>query len=223
MKPEIECPFSADALREKHWKEGWRLDQLATLACVITGEEIDEEQIRAWLAEKGIAERQPGKPATTIHAPARPARVYGQQGRPKSPIETRACAHCGNAVTRRAYQFTAGPERTYCNDACHRAARQAAKQERREKAQTALAVPELGQELGILPRLKRCTHCKQELPIADFARDKERADGLANTCRACNKERCRRFYEQNREQQIERSKANKARRQEKASESDTHA
>lgn len=34
---------------------------------------------------------------------------------------------------------------------------------------------------------KRCTHCKRELPLDAYTKDRSRYDGLMNRCRACNK------------------------------------
>lgn len=34
--------------------------------------------------------------------------------------------------------------------------------------------------------MKRCTRCKQDLPVASFSKDKTRGDGLQASCKRCN-------------------------------------
>ena len=36
--------------------------------------------------------------------------------------------------------------------------------------------------------LKRCSHCKQSLPLSEFNRNAAQRDGFGNQCRTCNKE-----------------------------------
>ena len=35
---------------------------------------------------------------------------------------------------------------------------------------------------------KKCTHCKEMIPLSDFYPDKARSDGLQTVCKKCNNE-----------------------------------
>ncbi|GED87973.1 hypothetical protein TNCT6_50580 [Streptomyces sp. 6-11-2] len=49
------------------------------------------------------------------------------------------------------------------------------------------------------PNAKQCTKCKRELPLAAFARDKNRRDGLQVHCRECVAEYSAAHYRRRRE------------------------
>jgi len=49
---------------------------------------------------------------------------------------------------------------------------------------------------------KVCTACKQSRPTSEFNRRARSADGLQNVCRACNRQRARRYYAEHREAHI---------------------
>lgn len=46
---------------------------------------------------------------------------------------------------------------------------------------------------------KVCSRCKEEKSISDFNKDRSRKDGIRGTCRACAKEKRRKYREENRE------------------------
>jgi hypothetical protein len=48
----------------------------------------------------------------------------------------------------------------------------------------------------------RCYVCGETKPIGDFYRDASKAAGRMSRCRACDLEKCRRYYEQNRERKL---------------------
>jgi hypothetical protein len=65
---------------------------------------------------------------------------------------------------------------------------------------------------------KICGHCKRELPLEAFGRDRSRKDGLFNWCKKCNRADClRRFHEKTKKQPvyIERSRIALANRKQK--------
>jgi hypothetical protein len=47
--------------------------------------------------------------------------------------------------------------------------------------------------------MKNCTLCKNDLPIAEFNKSKDKKDGLQSMCRECSKKRSRQYYAENRE------------------------
>jgi len=49
---------------------------------------------------------------------------------------------------------------------------------------------------------KRCTGCGWELRLSQFARDASKASGFKSSCKACDREKSRRYYEQNREKKL---------------------
>jgi hypothetical protein len=49
---------------------------------------------------------------------------------------------------------------------------------------------------------KRCTRCGWELRLSMFAKDASKKSGYKSWCRACDNERCRRYYEANREKKL---------------------
>jgi hypothetical protein len=55
--------------------------------------------------------------------------------------------------------------------------------------------------------IKRCPRCDRDLPQAEFARDASKASGHKSWCKACDREKSRRYYEQNREKVIARVSA----------------
>jgi hypothetical protein len=57
--------------------------------------------------------------------------------------------------------------------------------------------------------LKPCNSCGDSKPDEAFAKDLSREDGLALICRDCNKEKCKRWYRENRERALARSNAYK--------------
>jgi hypothetical protein len=50
--------------------------------------------------------------------------------------------------------------------------------------------------------MKRCTLCRNDLPLAEFNRKAKSPDGLQNVCRECNRARARRYYADNREKHV---------------------
>lgn len=44
---------------------------------------------------------------------------------------------------------------------------------------------------------KRCSACKTKKPLAEFAKNRSRKDGLQTSCRPCDRERARRYYREN--------------------------
>ncbi len=55
---------------------------------------------------------------------------------------------------------------------------------------------------GQTPTQKACGTCGESKPLADFNRKRSRADGLQETCRDCNREASRRYYQRNRERHL---------------------
>ena len=53
---------------------------------------------------------------------------------------------------------------------------------------------------------KTCTKCGETKPLDDFHRDKTKAGGRKSNCKECERERKRRFYEENREKVLERKR-----------------
>jgi hypothetical protein len=51
-------------------------------------------------------------------------------------------------------------------------------------------------------RMKKCTKCGDELRVEEFARDKTKASGRKSICKACDREKSRRYYEANRERKL---------------------
>ena len=49
---------------------------------------------------------------------------------------------------------------------------------------------------------KSCTKCGEDLRIEEFARDKTKANGRKSICKACDREKSRRYYEANRERKL---------------------
>ena len=47
---------------------------------------------------------------------------------------------------------------------------------------------------GLAPSYKRCTMCKQLLPLEEFHRNRSRRDGRQNACKPCNIARNQRWY-----------------------------
>ena len=50
--------------------------------------------------------------------------------------------------------------------------------------------------------LKTCPKCGDQVPLEEFARDASKASGYASRCKACDREKARRYYEENRERQL---------------------
>jgi len=50
--------------------------------------------------------------------------------------------------------------------------------------------------------MKKCTKCKEEKPLEEFNKDKEKKDGRRSACKECSKQ----YYENNREKIIEQRK-----------------
>ena len=50
---------------------------------------------------------------------------------------------------------------------------------------------------GLAPSRKRCTMCKQWLPLEAFHRNRSRRDGRQNACKPCNIARSQRWYREN--------------------------
>jgi hypothetical protein len=50
--------------------------------------------------------------------------------------------------------------------------------------------------------LKRCPRCERELPPEEFARDASKASGHKSLCKACDREKARRYYAANRERKL---------------------
>ena len=53
---------------------------------------------------------------------------------------------------------------------------------------------------------KTCTKCGETKSLDDFHRDKTKAGGRKSNCKECERERKRRFYEENREKVLERKR-----------------
>jgi HNH endonuclease. len=53
---------------------------------------------------------------------------------------------------------------------------------------------------------KTCSQCATEKPHAEFSKHKSTKDGLFYCCKACNRERNKKYYEKNKEQVLERQK-----------------
>jgi len=51
---------------------------------------------------------------------------------------------------------------------------------------------------------KKCSKCGRVLPVEMFNRDKKKKDGLRYTCKDCDREMRRRYYEENLEKERER-------------------
>jgi uncharacterized C2H2 Zn-finger protein len=47
--------------------------------------------------------------------------------------------------------------------------------------------------------MNRCPRCERVLPVSDFARDRSKASGHKSRCKACDREKARRYYAANRE------------------------
>ena len=58
--------------------------------------------------------------------------------------------------------------------------------------------------------MKPCNNCGNLKPDEEYATDRTREDGLALICRACNKEKCKQWYRENRARAIARSQEYKA-------------
>lgn len=54
--------------------------------------------------------------------------------------------------------------------------------------------------------VKTCPACGETKPLDDFHRDRSRADGRAIYCKTCNREKCRRYREENRDKVLERKR-----------------
>ena len=54
--------------------------------------------------------------------------------------------------------------------------------------------------------MKTCTKCGETKPLDDFYRDRSRADGRNPRCRECTAEYGRRYYEENRDKELERNR-----------------
>lgn len=54
--------------------------------------------------------------------------------------------------------------------------------------------------------MKRCSKCKIEKELSEFHKNKRMKDGLAYRCKACNKERLKKYYQDNAEHIKERNK-----------------
>jgi hypothetical protein len=52
-----------------------------------------------------------------------------------------------------------------------------------------------------------CTKCGETKPLSAFAADRSKSDGLKSWCKACDNERCRAYYEANRERVLKRVNA----------------
>jgi hypothetical protein len=50
--------------------------------------------------------------------------------------------------------------------------------------------------------LKTCPRCGDQVPLEEFARDRSKASGYASRCKACDREKARRYYEANRERKL---------------------
>lgn len=50
--------------------------------------------------------------------------------------------------------------------------------------------------------MKTCPKCERELLIGEFARDRSKASGHKSICKACDREKSRRYYEANRERKL---------------------
>lgn len=61
---------------------------------------------------------------------------------------------------------------------------------------------------------KTCPACGQEKRYGDFSRDRNRPDGMARICLECNEAKSQDYYQRNREKQIARSMAYKAKKKE---------
>lgn len=51
--------------------------------------------------------------------------------------------------------------------------------------------------------MKVCSKCKVEKPVEEYGKNRAKADGLRGDCKACGRERDRRYYEANREKALE--------------------
>jgi|SaaInlStandDraft_2_1057019.scaffolds.fasta_scaffold224999_1 hypothetical protein len=59
--------------------------------------------------------------------------------------------------------------------------------------------------------MKKCNHCKQDKPLSEFNKNKNRKDGLQGNCKICQAAYTKRHYERNKQPYKDRTKANKIR------------
>lgn len=50
--------------------------------------------------------------------------------------------------------------------------------------------------------MKTCSKCGQQKPVADFNKDRARADGLYPSCKECSRATCRRTYQTHHEKHV---------------------
>lgn len=196
----MECPFSTERLRDLVCLERFTPAQLATLAQAATGETTDVSEIEAWLRAAGIA--LPGAPQSRAPTGVKPDRKHSPRprkpARPEAGTRTQPCGACGKPVTRKIYDAP-GAE-MFCNRACHVEWQHTQKSIRRTVKRSRALAP---------AATKRCYACKQVLPLADFCRDKNRADGHANCCRACSQQKSARYYLEHQAELKERARERK--------------
>lgn len=139
----IECPYSADKLRELYWVQGLSLAEVASAAAeLLSVSSLTNAVVTRWLREAGLQVRTPeqGQRVRAIthyddmveHAKTH---LAGTDHRTKTPPtkrhikkiqraaaqkkratgwETRQCAWCGKDITRRKCEFRCAPEHTFC-------------------------------------------------------------------------------------------------------------
>lgn len=65
-----------------------------------------------------------------------------------------------------------------------------------------IATVSLSPPVAVKSEQKWCSGCARALPVDGFARDKSKASGRKSICRACDRAKSRRYYEQNRERKL---------------------
>jgi uncharacterized CHY-type Zn-finger protein len=55
--------------------------------------------------------------------------------------------------------------------------------------------------------MPECYACHEELPVEEFAPDSSKASGHSSICKPCDREKSRRYYQEHREEKIEKVKA----------------
>lgn len=187
-----DCPFSPDRLRELRFAQGWRIDQIATLASAHLDEPIDLATVTAWFAAAGLR-TDPATPDEAaalkrdIGLAARPQPGRRHQSQPGT-IETRPCSQCGKPVTRTRTDFKG--ESVLCSPECQSAWTIAWKAERRETVRLR-AIPTIDK--------KTCYVCKEAKLLSEFGADRSRMDGLKNICLTCEKQKQADYYQRRKE------------------------
>lgn len=191
----MDCPFSADRLRELHVLDRWTEAQIATLAGAITAEPVETETVLAWLRAAGLSTPHEARPRPVQPRAALP-RPRG--GPPRLPRLAFPCEECGRQVTRtqsetRGHVFCS----RHCAFAWQAGHAHARRQVRRES-------PRVQGE-------KPCAMCQEVKPLPAYSVDVSRGDGRARICLTCNAMKARAYYIANQERLRARALARKHR------------